>query len=45
MAKQLKDFLKGVDYFRSIDLAEFHKAISQQNYKMIPANQICQNLQ
>lgn len=36
----INDFLKGVDYFKSIDLTEFHKAISQQNYKMIPANQL-----
>lgn len=31
----IKDFLKGVDYFKSIDLTAFHKSIMGKNYKMV----------
>ena len=36
----INDFLSGVDYFKSIDLAEFHKKIIKQNYQMVPVEQL-----
>lgn len=36
----INDFLKGVDYFKSIDLAELHKKIMPMNYKILPKEQL-----
>lgn len=36
----INDFLKGVDYFKSIDLTELHKKIAPKNYKMLPVEEM-----
>lgn len=36
----INDFVKGVDYFKSIDLAELHKKIAPLNYKMVPVSEL-----
>lgn len=36
----INDFIKGVDHFKSIDSADFHKKISQHGYKTIPVGQL-----
>ncbi len=36
----INDFVKGVDYFKSIDLAELHKKIAPENYKMVSATEL-----
>ena len=36
----VEDFLKGVDYFKSIDLEELHKSLMKRSYKIVNADEL-----
>ncbi len=40
LCNAINDFLKGVDYFKSIDIDEMHKKLMQKGYKMVDKDQL-----
>lgn len=40
MCHAINDFLRGVDYFKGLDIAEVHKKIMPKGYKMVDAEQL-----